>query len=88
LADAVASTRDRKPGIRRGSESCRTEPQFHYAGRSVVIDPHGIIIADAGEQEGILTAEIDVEKANAWRRDFPALDDAHWHAAEPASEVR
>jgi predicted amidohydrolase len=65
-----------------------TEPQFHYAGRSVVIDPHGIIIADAGEQEGILTAEIDVEKANAWRRDFPALDDAHWHAAEPASEVR
>ncbi|HEX5176633.1 MAG TPA: carbon-nitrogen family hydrolase [Chthoniobacteraceae bacterium] len=65
-----------------------TEPQFHYAGRSVVIDPHGIIVADAGEREGILTAEIDVEKAEAWRRDFPALRDAHWHPAEPASKVR
>ena len=54
------------------------EPQFSYAGRSVVVDPHGIIIADAGEQERILTATLDAEAAHAWRRDFPALRDAHW----------
>ena len=54
------------------------EPQFSYAGRSVVVDPHGVIIADAGEQERVLTATLDAESVEAWRRDFPALRDAHW----------
>ncbi len=54
------------------------EPQFSYAGRSVIVDPHGVIIADAGEQERILTATLDAETVHAWRRDFPALRDAHW----------
>lgn len=54
------------------------EPQFSYAGRSVVVDPHGIIIADAGEQERVLSATLDAETVHAWRRDFPALPDAHW----------
>ncbi|MEA3207058.1 MAG: omega-amidase [Chthoniobacter sp.] len=54
------------------------EPQFSYAGRSVVIDPHGIVIADAGEREGVLTAVLEPEIAESWRRDFPALRDAHW----------
>jgi predicted amidohydrolase len=55
-----------------------TEPGFTYAGRSVVVDPHGVIIADAGEREQVLTAAIDADLVNAWRRDFPALKDAHW----------
>ena len=54
------------------------EPQFVYAGRSVVVDPHGVIVADAGEQERVLAVALDVEMAAAWRRDFPALQDAHW----------
>ena len=54
------------------------EPQFSYAGRSVVIDPHGVIIADAGEQERVLRASLDLETVEAWRRDFPALRDALW----------
>lgn len=57
-----------------------SDPQHSYAGRSVVVSPHGIIVADAGEQEGVLAASIDVEVAKAWRRDFPALRDAHWPA--------
>jgi predicted amidohydrolase len=57
------------------------EPGFTYAGRSVVVDPHGIVIADAGEREQVLTAAIDAEIVNAWRRDFPALRDAHWREA-------
>ncbi|MEO7319558.1 MAG: carbon-nitrogen family hydrolase [Chthoniobacteraceae bacterium] len=56
-----------------------SEPQFTYAGRSVVVDPHGIIIADAGEQERVLHASLDLAAVEAWRRDFPALRDAHWH---------
>lgn len=55
-----------------------SEPRFSYAGRSVVVNPHGIVIADADEQEGVLSAEIDAAEAAAWREDFPALRDAHW----------
>ncbi len=55
-----------------------TDPNFSYSGRSVVVDPHGVIIADAGEQERVLIASLDVESVRAWRRDFPALRDAHW----------
>ena len=57
-----------------------SEPQFTYAGRSVVIDPHGVIIADAGEEERVLKASIDLANVEAWRRDFPALRDAHWES--------
>ncbi len=54
------------------------EPLYQYAGRSVVVDPHGVIIADAGEREQVLSAAIDADVVNGWRRDFPALRDAHW----------
>lgn len=59
-----------------------TDPQFAYAGRSAVVDPHGVIIADAGEQERVLSAALDPETVHAWRRGFPALRDALWR--EPA----
>lgn len=55
-----------------------TDPDFTYAGRSVVVDPHGVIITDAGEREQVLHAALDLEVVTAWRRDFPALRDAHW----------
>jgi predicted amidohydrolase len=55
-----------------------TEPGYNYVGRSVVVDPHGFIIADAGERERVLTAALEPEVANSWRRDFPALRDAHF----------
>ena len=54
------------------------EPRFEYCGRSVVVDPHGEIIADAGTAEGILTAEISHADVAAWRAEFPALRDARW----------
>ena len=54
------------------------EPRYQYAGRSVVVDPHGISIADAGERECVLQSSINPEIVKAWRRDFPALRDAHW----------
>ena len=52
------------------------EPQFSYNGRSIVVDPHGIIVADAGERETVLTAVLEPEIVESWRRDFPALRDA------------
>jgi len=55
-----------------------TEPGYLYAGRSVIVDPHGVIIADAGEGENVLAAVVDPETVASWRREFPALSDMHW----------
>ena len=56
------------------------EPKCACGGRSVVVDPHGEIIADAGTAETILTASIAHADAAAWRTEFPALRDARWTA--------
>ena len=56
------------------------EPRFEYCGRSVVVNPHGEIIADAGTTESILTAQISHADVAAWRAEFPALRDARWPA--------
>ena len=52
------------------------DPNFSYNGRSLVVDPHGIIIADAGEREQALRAELAPEIVHDWRAQFPALRDA------------
>jgi omega-amidase len=62
------------------------EPESTYAGRSVIVDPHGIIVADAGEQICVLSAAIDPERVAAWRQAFPALKDMHWNAEGLKSE--
>lgn len=57
-----------------------SEPRFEYCGRSVVVNPHGEIIADAGTAETILNAQILHGDVAAWRAEFPALRDARWPA--------
>jgi omega-amidase len=52
------------------------DPQFSYNGRSLVVDPQGVIIADAGEREHVLRTEIDSQVVREWRAQFPALRDA------------
>ncbi|MDP1587220.1 MAG: carbon-nitrogen family hydrolase [Prosthecobacter sp.] len=59
-----------------GVNRCGTDPQFTYTGRSLVVDPHGIIIADAAEQERVITAQLDPRIVRDWRSQFPALKDA------------
>ena len=51
------------------------DPEFVYPGRSVIVDPHGDIIADAGSEESLIAADLDVMNVRNWRRDFPALRD-------------
>jgi predicted amidohydrolase len=58
-----------------GVNRCGSDPGHVYPGRTMVVDPHGSIIADGGCQEGIVSAEIDVSKAIAWRKEFPVLED-------------
>lgn len=59
-----------------GVNRCGTDPEFTYTGRSLVVDPHGLIIADAAEQERVISARIDPAVLRDWRSQFPALRDA------------
>ena len=45
------------------------------AGGSMVIDPQGEVLAEAGPGEQVLSVEIDPHRVAAWRGAFPALDD-------------
>jgi omega-amidase len=58
-----------------GVNRCGTDPKFTYNGRSIIVDPHGAILADAGDGERIISAEISPEVVNKWRSEFPALQD-------------
>jgi len=58
-----------------GVNRCGAEPELTYPGRSMVVNPHGEIVADAGATEGVVAAEIDAQVLRQWRSDFPALKD-------------
>ncbi len=58
-----------------GVNRCGNDPQFPYPGRTVVVDPQGEILADAGSSEGVLQADVDRSILLSWREQFPALKD-------------
>ncbi|MEZ5299634.1 MAG: nitrilase-related carbon-nitrogen hydrolase [Verrucomicrobiales bacterium] len=58
-------------GVNRVGE----DPRFRYVGRSLIVDPHGRILADAGAAPGAIAADLDRGAFEAWRRDFPAVRD-------------
>lgn len=58
-----------------GVNRCGSDPNLHYDGRSMVVNPHGEIIVDAGTTECVVEAELDPLVVKQWRADFPALKD-------------
>lgn len=60
-----------------GVNRCGTDPEFTYPGRTLVVDPHGNIIADAADREGVLVADLSLPVVTDWRAQFPALSDMH-----------
>ena len=58
-----------------GVNRCGSDPNFTYAGASVLIDPHGEILTEAGSSATLLRATISPETTAAWRASFPALRD-------------
>jgi omega-amidase len=58
-----------------GINRCGTDPNHTYAGRSLIIDPRGEILADAGPSEGWIEAHLDLASLTAYRSEFPALED-------------
>jgi len=51
------------------------DPFASYPGRSLLIDPHGEILADAGQTEGIIRAELDLAALRKYREALPFLAD-------------
>lgn len=45
----------------------------HTYGHSVIVDPWGRVLADAGEEVGVITAEIDLAEVAAARAKIPSL---------------
>jgi len=55
--------------------SAGTHAGVAMGGRSVVVDPQGTVVAEAGAEEEILYADVDPAAVREWRRAFPALTD-------------
>ena len=51
------------------------DPRFQHSGRTMIVDPHGEILADAGGAEMVIQAKIDPVGLAEYRRAFPALED-------------
>ena len=51
------------------------DPQHVYTGRSMVVDPHGEMVADAGDGEGCIKASLDLSTLLEYRRGLPFLSD-------------
>jgi predicted amidohydrolase len=59
-----------------GINRCGEDPKLQYTGRSIIVDPHGAIIADAGSDETVISAAIDLPALREYRRWFHVLQDA------------
>lgn len=61
---------------RVGKEQIPDIGEFHYCGNSAIINPYGeIVIQAGGEEEILLTAEIDISSVDHVRQLFPVLQD-------------
>ncbi len=57
------------------SNEAGTHAGVPMAGLSMVVDPQGDILAEAGTGEEVLSVTVDPARVAAWRGAFPALDD-------------
>ena len=51
------------------------DPYHAYNGRSLIIDPQGEILADAGENEGCIRWQLDLGSLRKYREGLPFLAD-------------
>jgi len=54
------------------------DPFYNYGGRSLMVDPLGEIIADAGAEEGFVGGTLDLENLAKYRAGLPFLADLKW----------
>jgi predicted amidohydrolase len=52
-----------------------TDPFYKYCGQSIIVDPQGEILADAGDKQGCIQAKLDLETLKKYRAGLPFLAD-------------
>ncbi|MBI3856611.1 MAG: carbon-nitrogen family hydrolase [Planctomycetes bacterium] len=65
-----------------GVNRCGRDPKLAYSGRGQLLDPRGNVLAEGGNKEGVFGAEIDLASLQAYRKEFPALQDMKFTSAE------
>ena len=58
-----------------GVNRCGADPHYAYSGRTLIVGPRGDILADAGDGEKVISADIDLAGLLAYRNEFPFLRD-------------
>jgi omega-amidase len=51
------------------------DPFYSYSGRSLIVDPHGEVLGDAGASEGLIQADLDLDQLAKYRTGLPFLKD-------------
>ena len=90
LGGAPAGPGDRERGVGRSPPaSCGAggPGAIPAWGHSMVVDPWGRVVAQAGDDEAIVRAELDLDLVAAARRQIPALANVRPDALPPAREV-
>ena len=52
-----------------------SDPYYSYPGRSLIVDPQGEILVDAGERGGFIQAKLDLANLRKYREGLPFLAD-------------
>jgi len=55
--------------------TCGRVGKLDFFGMSMIIDPKGELLAEAGESEGDIVAELDLQAMNDWRAQIPCFND-------------
>jgi omega-amidase len=72
-----------------GVNRCGQDPNHSYAGRSMIIDPLGELVQGVGDEEGVLSGEVEPKAVKAAREAFPCLHDVRAEfLGRPASGKR
>ncbi|MEM8873183.1 MAG: nitrilase-related carbon-nitrogen hydrolase [Planctomycetota bacterium] len=56
-----------------GCNRCGKDPYVEYPGRSIIVNPLGEIVADAGADETVVLHDIDITEVDQARNDLPFL---------------
>jgi predicted amidohydrolase len=59
-----------------GINRCGNDPNLYHSGRSRIIDYSGKILAEAGGEEAVIEADIDLAALDEYRNKLPFLTDA------------
>lgn len=49
-----------------------------YAGRAMVVDPFGVVLASLADRDGVVVGEIDADRLAECRERMPSLDHRRW----------